>query len=243
MSGSVIDEYVSAEEVNYYKSQNAFKKGIMVNPDFNIGLFLCRGINSKDFRESDSYGLDDFKDINRNGRLVSENGIISYLDYPIYNKDEELFVVVYNPERKNHRLELDIIRRKEIELDKDNSKKIKEEIIKDYGDILNEYPYLKRIMDKERFDENETRMINRIIRHEFPLGSGFWGIGRSGRIVEYKWEDKIFETKQFDLEGNNKIFHFGKNYFKPEDYMASFDVNNKGVIHASVGSIPFIISD
>ena len=240
-SGLVMDKYILAEEVDYHKSQNAFKKGIIVNPKFNIGLFLCRDIKNKDFKRLDNYNLDDFKDINRNGRLVSENGTISYLDYPIYNRNEELFVVVYNPERNDHNLRLDVSKRNEKELSMNEAKDIKENLKKDYPEILNQYPYLKSIMNKDEFSEDEATMINRIIRHEFTSGSGFWGIGKSGKIVEYDWK-MIFETDSFNLKEHHKLFPFKEKYFENGVYLASFDVVHKGVNNIAVTQLPFVIS-
>ncbi len=238
VAGTFIGDSAFAEKTDS-KHEEAFKRGIIVNPDFNIGLFLCRDINDRKLTRSDSY-LDNFSDINRRGRLVSENGSISYLDYPTYDRDEKLSIVIYNPDFKSYKLKLTIIKRNEKELSTKEAKDVKEKVKKDYPNILKEYPYLRKIMDQDGFNEDESVMINRIIRHEFPSGSGFWGIGKSGKVVEYDWEEKVFE-RDSKLKECHKFFSFSEEYFENGVYLASLDIDHKEATHAGVAGLPFVI--
>lgn len=73
-------------------------KAIIVgmNYHYHVGLFLCNGWNSKNYK---SVILEDFIGVNK-GAKIAEIGIVREASY---KKDENLNLVIYNPERKNHK--------------------------------------------------------------------------------------------------------------------------------------------
>lgn len=81
--------------------------GIKMFSEYDVGSFLCTEI----LDDPKLKGLDCFKGINKGLTFrLNEEGELKVFQGPVYEEKDSLYLVIYNPERKNHRLGFNISR-------------------------------------------------------------------------------------------------------------------------------------
>lgn len=154
--------------------------GIEMNEHYGVGLFLCNGYK-KNPKE-----LEDFRGINKGLTLrLNDRGKLETIKEPTYKKDEALYLVVYNPERRNHK----------------NLGIYVSEIVEEKGiKFINGKPYEVKI--------NRGKIIERKpFTEEYSEDELFYDLfkEREDIILPEKFEEKL-RKGPFELNRNHSVF-------------------------------------
>lgn len=182
---------------------------IKIDEYYGTGLFLCTEILDEPKLE----GLECFRGINRG--LKSPKGEW-HRNEPIYRKDEKFYLVVYNPDGKNHKLILDL------------SRVIEEEGIK----FIDEKPYKVKIRKgkivEKKLDTDEPPKEGDIFYEMFQ---------RKLDILHPTEFEEVAKKGPFELKGNHRAFSVeklspGLYNARYREYLGENSRVSHGVVHS-----------
>ncbi len=159
--------------------------GIEMSPGYNIGSFLCTEIS----QNSKSKGLDGFKGINKGLTFrLDEEGELKVVGDPTYEENDTLYLVIYNPERKNHKFGLNI------------TQVIEESGVKFIDDKPYEVKFKRgKLIEKKPVD------------YEFKETDLFYDLYKKKIDVVIGTKSEVRVRKgPFELKGNHKAFQLEK---------------------------------
>jgi len=195
--------------------------GIKVN-NYGLGLFLCNGWNS---RKYGAVNLEDFRGINKGAEVSEiEVGKVKVMTKePVYKRDEELYLVIYNPKRKTH----------------DNIGIYVSEVIEEEGiKFIDGKAYEVKIKRGKMIDKKPlTKVFERNVQDDDIFYESF----RRGvdMLKQTKFEE-VARKGPLNLDGNHRAFSISK--LKPGHYHASIEVyENRRVIGSTPTSLYFKI--
>jgi len=186
--------------------------GIQMN-DYNLGLFLCNGWNS---RKSEAVNLEDFRGINKGAEVSEIEKVKGMTKEPVYKRDEELYLVIYNPKRKVH----------------DNIGIYVSEVIEEEGiKFIDGKAYEVKIKRGKIIDKKPlTKVVERNVQDDDLFYESF----RRGidMLKQTKFEE-VARKGPLNLDGNHRAFSISK--LKLGHYHASIEVYENGRV---IGSTP-----